>query len=124
MRLHPTYFSAASSTNARRPQREPVPFQMLLPLALKKTVSGKGDKSKEAACMQELAVMFACFKKHDFDQQQCLKEVTEFQSCYSEFNKRITVQREQGKKGILVPGEKNLTHRQVNKMLKAYPPTK
>jgi hypothetical protein len=30
---------------ARLPQREPVPFQEILPLRLKKTVSGKGDKS-------------------------------------------------------------------------------
>ncbi|XP_059059668.1 uncharacterized protein LOC131852933 [Achroia grisella] len=124
MRLNPAHFSAASSTNARRPQREPVPFQMLLPLALKKTVSGKGDKLKESACMQELAVMFACFKKHDFDQQQCLKEVSEFQSCYSDYNKKMTIHRRQGRQGILVPGEKNLTHRQVNQMLKAFPPTK
>jgi len=30
---------------ARVPQKEPVPFQEVLPLKLKKTVSGKGDKT-------------------------------------------------------------------------------
>jgi hypothetical protein len=30
---------------ARVPQKEPVPFQEILPLRLKKTVSGKGDKT-------------------------------------------------------------------------------
>jgi hypothetical protein len=30
---------------ARIPQKEPVPFQEVLPLKLKKTVSGKGDKA-------------------------------------------------------------------------------
>ncbi|XP_053614881.1 uncharacterized protein LOC128677799 [Plodia interpunctella] len=122
MRINPPVFATARQNNARRPQREPVPFQQLLPLQLKKTVSGKGDKLKESACMQELAMMFACFKKHEFNQQECAKEVTSFQSCYGEFSKKLAVQREQGKKGILVPGEKNLTHRQMNQLLKAFPP--
>ncbi|XP_032519442.2 uncharacterized protein LOC116771660 [Danaus plexippus] len=122
MRLSSVLFTAPSNISARRPQREPIPFQMLLPLKLKKSVSGKGDKLKEAACMQELAVMFACFKKSEFDQQQCLKEVSSFQNCYKDYYQRAKVQREQGKKGVLVPGEKNLTHRQVNMLLKSFPP--
>ncbi|CAH2234230.1 uncharacterized protein LOC120633239 [Pararge aegeria] len=122
MRLNPILFTAPSGKSARRPQREPVPFQMLLPLRLKKSVSGKGDKLKEAACMQEMAVMFACFKKSEFDQEQCLKEVSSFQTCYNEYNERAKLQREQGKKGILVPGEKSLTHRQLNQLLKSFPP--
>ncbi|XP_072942481.1 small ribosomal subunit protein mS37 [Epargyreus clarus] len=124
MRPSPVLFSAPRSTHARRPQREPVPFQMLLPLQLKKTVSGKGDKSREAACMQEMAVMFACFKNAEFDQQKCLKEVAAFQGCYKDFSERYAAQREKGKKGILVPGEKQLTHRQVNQLLKSFPPQK
>ncbi|KAJ2948319.1 hypothetical protein O0L34_g7557 [Tuta absoluta] len=124
MRVSSVLYTAPSRHAARRPQREPVPFQMLLPLELKKTVSGKGDKTKEAACMQELAVMFACFKKKDFDQQECLKEVTEFQGCFKEYSERMKTQREQGKKGILVPGETKLTHRQMNQLMKAFPPKK
>lgn len=124
MRLNTILFSAPSRTNKRRPQREPVPFQMLLPLELRKFVSGKGDKLKEAACMQEMAVMFACFKKSDFEQQECLKEVTAFQTCYNDYNQRMKVQRDQGRKGILVPGEKTLTHRQLNQLLKQFPPRK
>ncbi|XP_063540206.1 small ribosomal subunit protein mS37 [Cydia strobilella] len=124
MRLSSVLFTAPTGKSARRYQREPVPFQMLLPLELKKTVSGKSDKLKEAACMQELAVMFACFKKNEFDQQQCLKEITEFQGCYKDYNQRMSSQREHGKKGILVPGEKKLTHRQMNQLLKAFPPKK
>ncbi|XP_050352519.1 uncharacterized protein LOC126774905 [Nymphalis io] len=123
MRLNTIFYTAPSSKSARRPQRDPIPFQMLLPLRLKKAVSGKGDKLKEAACMQEMAVMFACFKKAEFDQEQCLKEVSAFQTCFKDYNERLKVQRDQGKKGILVPGEKNLTHRQLNQLLKSYPPT-
>ncbi|CAH2089705.1 unnamed protein product [Euphydryas editha] len=123
MRLNTIFFTAPSSKSARRPQREPIPFQMLLPLKLKKGVSGKGDKLKEAACMQEMAVMFACFKKAEFDQAQCLKEVSSFQTCFNEYNQRFKLQREQGKKGVLVPGEKELTHRQLNKLLKSFPPS-
>ncbi|XP_038211142.1 uncharacterized protein LOC119831736 [Zerene cesonia] len=115
-------FLAPNSKNARRYQREPVRFQMLLPLALKKTVSGKGDITKEAVCMQEMAILFACFKKSDFNQRECLKEVSAFQNCYNEYSARAKVQREMGKKGILVPGEKKLTHRQLNQLLKGFPP--
>ncbi|CAH4029128.1 uncharacterized protein LOC123716248 [Pieris brassicae] len=121
MRLHIPNL-APKSTHARRFQTEPVPFQMLLPLKLKKEVSGKNDKTKEAACMQEMAVLFACFKKSEFDQKQCLKEVTAFQTCYNDYNQRAKVQREMGKKGILIPGEKKLTHRQLNQLLKGFPP--
>ncbi|XP_013162677.1 PREDICTED: uncharacterized protein LOC106114129 [Papilio xuthus] len=124
MRLNTVLFSAPFNKSARAPQREPVPFQMLLPLKLKKTVSGKGDNLKEAACMQEISVMFACFKKHDFDQQECMKEITAFQGCYRDYSQKLATQREQGKKGILVPGERKLTHRQLNQLLKAFPPKK
>lgn len=124
MRLNYILFAGPSQKNARRPQREPVPFKQLLPLELKKTVSGKGDKLREAACMQEMAVMFACFKKSEFNQTECLKEVAAFQGCYKEYSERLQAQRQQGKKGILVPGEKKLTHRQLNTLLKAFPPKK
>lgn len=124
MRIHPNLWGGVNQRNARRPQKEPVPFQMLLPLELKKTVSGKGDKLKEAACMQEMALMFACFKKSDFNQQECLKEVAAFQGCYNEYNQRMATQREQGRKGILVPGEKKMTHRQLNQLMRSFPPKK
>ncbi|KAJ8717362.1 hypothetical protein PYW08_005761 [Mythimna loreyi] len=124
MRLNYTLLAGPSQKSARRPQREPVPFKQLLPLELKKTVSGKGDKLKEAACMQEMAVMFACFKKSEFDQSACLKEVAAFQGCFKDYSERMNAQREQGKKGILVPGEQKLTHRQLNQLLKAFPPKK
>lgn len=124
MRITQVLSSAPSRHNARRYQKEPVPFQMLLPLALKKTVSGKSDKMKEAACMQEMTVLFACFKKNEFDQSQCAKEISSFQGCYKAYMDKMQTQREQGKKGILVPGEKNLTHRQMNQLLKSFPPKK
>ncbi|CAG9795586.1 unnamed protein product [Diatraea saccharalis] len=124
MRFNTTLFSAANQANSRRPQKDPVPFQMLLPLELGKTVSGKGDKLKEAVCMQEMAVMFACFKKTEFNQQECLNEVASFQTCFNNYNDKMKLSREQGRKGILVPGEKTLTHRQLNKLLRRFPPKK
>jgi hypothetical protein len=30
----------------------------------------------DVACLQEMAVMFACFKKHDFNEALCPKEIT------------------------------------------------
>lgn len=124
MRITQILSAAPSKYNSRRYQREPVPFQMLLPLELKKSVSGKSDRMREAACMQEMTVMFACFKKHEFDQAQCAKEISSFQGCYKGYMDRMETQRVQGKKGILVPGEKKLTHRQMNQLLKSFPPKK
>lgn len=122
MRLTTVLPKPANKYNARGRQTAPIPFQMLLPLKLKKTVSGKSDKTQEAVCMQEMALMFACFKKSEFDQQQCLKEVAAFQGCYNEYKEKAATLRAQERQGILVPGEKKLTHRQMNTLLKAFPP--
>lgn len=107
---------------ARVPQKEPVPFQEVLPLRLKKTVSGKGDKTSDVACLQEMAIMLACFKNNDFNQALCAKEISNFQGCYKDFAEKSNAKKGLEKKGILIPGEKKLTYKQVNALLRRFPP--
>lgn len=122
MRLFTALYTAPKNKSPRSPHKGKVPFRMLLPLELRKTVSSKSDRTTEAACLQEMAVMFACLKKNEFDQTPCINEVNAFQGCYKDFREINAITREQDKKGVLTPGEKKLTYRQVNKLLQAFPP--
>ncbi|XP_023721356.1 uncharacterized protein LOC111872050 isoform X2 [Cryptotermes secundus] len=107
---------------ARLPQREPVPFQEVLPLRLKKAVSGKGDRTSDVACLYEMSILFACFKNNDFNQALCSKEINNFQSCYKNYMSKKNKKKDQEQQGILVPGEKKLTSKQVNVLLRKFPP--
>ncbi|PSN54692.1 hypothetical protein C0J52_01075 [Blattella germanica] len=108
--------------SARAPQREPVPFDEILPLRLKATVSGKGSKTSNVACLQEMAIMFACFKNNDFNQELCSKEIGTFQKCYKTFLDDKQIRKNEEQKGIITPGDKNLSSKQLNKYLKRFPP--
>lgn len=96
-------------------------FEELLPLKLKNNVSGKGDRSKERACTHEMSIMFACFKKNEFDQSRCSNEINKFQVCannhYAEKFKRKQDMRE----GNISVGKDNLSPREINYLLKKYP---
>ncbi|XP_014287186.1 small ribosomal subunit protein mS37 [Halyomorpha halys] len=98
-----------------------VPFEEVLPLKLRNMVSGKGDKSSSGACVQEMSVMFACLKKHDFKQSPCAKEISSFQNCYTTHKEQLAQKQQLEKKGLLVPGEKQLSHKQANLLLKKFP---
>lgn len=108
---------------ARGNPKEPVPFQEILPLKLKPTVSGKGDKTSEVCCLHEMSVLFACMKNNDFSQQLCSKEIEAFQRCYKTTLTQKHTKKVKEAKGILTPGEKHLSHKQINKLLKMFPNT-
>lgn len=114
-------FTSVLSRPARFNQKEPVPFQEILPLRLKENVSGKGDKTSEVSCLHEMSILFACMKTHDFDQSLCSKEISNFQHCYTTNLTKKRVKEEQELKGILTPGQKTFTHKQVNQMLRRFP---
>lgn len=106
----------------RLPQNENnVPFVALLPLALKKSISGKENRGSQVACLEEMAVMFSCLKANEFNEALCPKEVGGFQKCYTMHKQSESEKRELDKKGLLVPGERKLGFRQVNRVLKDYP---
>lgn len=109
---------------ARGNPREPVPFQEILPLQLKDKVSGKGNKVQNVCCIHEMSIMFACFKTNEFDQSLCSKEIDSFQKCYSTHMEKSKVKQEKEAKGILTPGEKSLSAKQLNLLLSRYINTK
>lgn len=106
---------------ARYAAKEPVPFQERLPLKLKDRVSGKGDNLTEVHCLYEMSLLFACFKLNNFDQALCSKEITSFQKCYKESTARKLERKEKEAKGILTPGDKKMSSRQINQLLKSFP---
>lgn len=112
---------AAAALFARGNPKEPVPFQEILPLKLKNRVSGKGDNLSEVCCLHEMSVLFACFKTHDFAQSPCSKEMESFQKCYLAHLEKVRIRKEREAKGILTPGERKMSHKQVNLLLKNFP---
>ncbi|CAH1974932.1 unnamed protein product [Acanthoscelides obtectus] len=106
---------------ARTPAKEPVHFQAILPLKLKPVVSGKGGKTSDVCCIYEMSVMFNCFKDNDFNQGLCGKEIEQFQNCYTNHLSTKRVRKEKELKGILNPGEKKMSAKQINTLLARHP---
>uniref|UniRef100_A0A1B6EW37 CHCH domain-containing protein n=1 Tax=Cuerna arida TaxID=1464854 RepID=A0A1B6EW37_9HEMI len=98
-----------------------VEFQELLPLKLKNSVSGKGEKSAENPCVQEMMVLFSCLKKNEYNQSPCGNELDALNKCYKTHQVTVQKEKELMKLGILAPGAKNLNHRQIGMLLKRFP---
>ncbi|XP_075213393.1 uncharacterized protein LOC142319704 [Lycorma delicatula] len=115
MKLNPPYFKRINYP------KWPVPFEQYLPLKLKNRVSGKGQKTNDIACVQEMFVLFGCLKKNEFASGACAEEVNKFKKCYythlSDSKKRDELMRT----GVPQPGAKNLNHMQLNTLLNKYP---
>lgn len=98
-----------------------VEFQELLPLKLKNSVSGKNKKEESNACVQEIMNLLSCLKKTEYDQGPCSKELNSLSNCFKvhreDYQKELQIIR----KGIIIPGSKNLNHRQIGVMLKRFP---
>lgn len=98
-----------------------VRFEELLPLKLKNKVSGKGDRSKERACVHEMSIMFACFKKNEFDQSRCSNEINSFQVCANNHLTEKFLRKQNIREGKISLGKDNLTPREINYLLKKHP---
>ncbi|XP_057661732.1 uncharacterized protein LOC130897125 [Diorhabda carinulata] len=85
---------------ARPIPKEPVPFKELLPLKLKGAVSGKGGKSSDVVCS---------------------KEIESFKKCYKNHLEAKKLKEEKEAKGVLTPGEKKMSHKQLNALLRKFP---
>ncbi|KAL1514250.1 hypothetical protein ABEB36_003537 [Hypothenemus hampei] len=120
MRLFPI-LSGRPRYHARVMQKEPIPFQEILPLKLKATVSGKGTKTSSVCCIQEMSVLFACLSSNEYEQSPCQREIESFKKCYNDYTREKAKKIDRDMKGILTPGEKNLTPKQLNLLLKSYP---
>lgn len=97
-----------------------VQFQELLPLKLKNSVSGKGEKDKQNACVQEMMNLFSCLKKNEYNQGPCSKEIDILNSCHKDHDAAVKKEKEQMKMGLLT-GVKKLNHRQITMLLKKFP---
>ncbi|CAG9836257.1 unnamed protein product [Diabrotica balteata] len=109
---------------ARPIPKEPIPFKEILPLKLRNAVSGKGGKTSDICCIYEMSVMFACFKENEFNQSVCSKEIESFQKCYKNHLDTKKIKQQKEAKGVLIPGEKELSHKQLNTLLKKFPNVK
>ncbi|KAF7994155.1 hypothetical protein HCN44_011424 [Aphidius gifuensis] len=106
----------------RVPQNEnKVPFKMMLPLALRDRVSGKGLHNKEQGCLYEISLLLNCLDQNGNEDKMCMKEAQNFQSCYKTFLKNKKFGKEQALKGTLTPNAKNLKYKQINQLLAKYP---
>lgn len=71
---------------ARQPQNvNNVPFKAVLPMKLRNHVSGKSDRQKLAPCIQELTVLFARLKEHEFNDELCAKETAALREANREY---------------------------------------
>lgn len=98
-----------------------VKFEELLPLKLKNKVSGKGDRSKDRACVHEMSIMFACFKKNEFEQTQCSNEINKFQACANKHYADKFKRKQDLQEGNISLGKDDLTPREINYLLKKHP---
>ncbi|KAH8291166.1 hypothetical protein KR054_009389 [Drosophila jambulina] len=113
--------SALFAARGRKPQNEAdVPFQEILPLRLKNTVSGKADSGNDVACLQEMGVLFACLKDNEFVEKYCHKEISQFQNCFKCYMDRKFEAKKTVNQGIVQPGN-NLNYKQLNKYMRRYP---
>lgn len=117
MKLFPSLWAF----RATKKNKNHVPFQEILPLQLKPTVSGKGNKSSEVSCLHEMFLLFACLKAHDFNQSSCMKEGESLQACHITSLRRNKLAKERESKGVLVGGEKKMSYQQTNNLLAKFP---
>lgn len=111
------------SKKARLPQNvNKVPFDQMLPLALRDRVSGKGARTSDVACVQEMTVLFACLKNNDFNEAPCAKEISNFDGCYKTFLDTNFEHKQERQKGGVSIG-KDLHSRELNVYLKKFPVT-
>uniref|UniRef100_A0A336KUB8 CSON014048 protein n=1 Tax=Culicoides sonorensis TaxID=179676 RepID=A0A336KUB8_CULSO len=109
------------SRKARLPQNEKkVPFEMMLPLELRDRVSGKGGRTSEVGCVQEMTILFACLKTNEFNEGACAKEISNFNNCYKmHLDKEFQNKQERQKGGVSIG--KELHSRELNVYLKKFP---
>ncbi|XP_015510687.1 coiled-coil-helix-coiled-coil-helix domain-containing protein 1 [Neodiprion lecontei] len=107
---------------ARTPQNPlKVPFQPILPIHLRDKVSGKGEKTADVSCLQEMALLFSCLAENEFKESFCPKEVESFQSCYkTNLAKKFQKKQEEAQGGI---GRNvgSISSATVNRLLRRFP---
>ncbi|OQV24792.1 hypothetical protein BV898_01384 [Hypsibius exemplaris] len=99
----------------------PVRFKEVLPLKLRNRVSFNNTREQQETCVQQMTELFECFKKNDFDQAVCGKEIAAFKACTDISMAQGKKIKEMRKNGNLSPGSETLTTPQTNILLRRYP---
>ena len=68
-----------------------------------------------------MTLVISCLQQNEYENKLCQKEVKNFNECYNKYlNEKFTGKKAR-EEGLLVPGERNLTHKQIRKLLKFRP---
>ncbi|XP_053168979.1 coiled-coil-helix-coiled-coil-helix domain-containing protein 1 [Hemicordylus capensis] len=101
----------------RRGGQRPGPVRVARPLILADRVSNRRMRLGEATCITEMSLMMACWKKNEFSDTACAKEIQTFFDCTAKAEeewKESVVQEALGRSG-------KLGTKQINKLLKQFP---
>lgn len=110
--------------NGRRPARPPFRFTEVKPLKLKDSVSSQTKLSKDVVCISQMMEMMSCLKANDFDQNQCLNQITSFQTCYNQYSEAKKDKKLNKDQKVASVGQMRLNKDQLNVLLNRYPQPK
>ncbi|XP_070545430.1 small ribosomal subunit protein mS37-like [Ptychodera flava] len=86
---------------------------------LENFVSNRSNTRGDAPCIQEMSVLMTCWKNHDYNDADCVEEITAFQKCAAEAEKKRKIMMEAVKAGKVQSGK--LPSKQVNTLLRRNP---
>jgi hypothetical protein len=68
-----------------------------------------------------MTILLACMKKNNFQESFCSAEVAEFKKCHKDHMDAKKLSQMKERQGILNPGERKMSHKQANQLLKKFP---
>ena len=118
----PRFFPPTHIQRGRRPQNEnAVPFKATpRKVVLKDSISTSRDDTKGAYCVNEMILALSCLNAHEYEEQFCTKEITNFQKCADNHFVKLKDKRERRAEGGYKPGQK-LDHVGLSAFLKKFP---
>ncbi|KAF2351607.1 hypothetical protein FHG87_017631 [Trinorchestia longiramus] len=99
----------------------PFPYVPIRDLKLKNKVSGQYEQDTDTRCLQEMGLLLACYKKHDFSQALCAAEAEVLTNCHKKAREEQKLRKAKEQEKAMDPGAKQLNARQVNVLLKRFP---
>ncbi|KAJ8248454.1 hypothetical protein GJAV_G00242190 [Gymnothorax javanicus] len=88
------------------------------PLVLKNEVANRAPEKGEATCVTEMSVLMTCWKRNEFSDAACTKEVQDFYKCLA---KAQAARLKLGKDGFTLDGR--LQPKLANTLLSRFPNT-
>ncbi|XP_038061358.1 coiled-coil-helix-coiled-coil-helix domain-containing protein 1-like [Patiria miniata] len=85
---------------------------------LNNKVALRKNRPGAAECISEMSVLMACWKKHDYNDADCIEEIKVFQKCCTEAQK-VKRDAKIAEKSGKIAGK--MTGKQVTNLLQQYP---